>query len=149
MEIWLLLVTYDFQAVGGSSLVDTTSGDDVYHLKEKIKEKRRNDLAHVDAARLTVWKTKGKMTINRSTRERWPEILKAIDIRDRDTIEELYVYELVADLRLSDGETLLVRLPGTSRISSVVGYILIQSIAVSSNEDPRSETAGIEERGAN
>lgn len=47
-----------------------------------------------------------------------------------------------------DGHILLVRLPGTSCISSAVGYVLIEVIAVLSNEDHRSETVGREERGA-
>ena len=151
MEIWLLLVTYDFQAVGDSFLVDTTSSDVVYHLKKKVKEATPEALsrARVDPNVLTVWKTKGEMMINNSTRERLPEILRAINVRGQDTVEKLHEYGLVADLRLSDDETLLVRLPGTQRISSAVGCILMRSIAVSSNEDRRSETAGIEERGAN
>ena len=120
MEIWLLLVNCDFQALGGCFPVNTTSSDDVYHLKEKVKEKTREALsrAHVDPKELTMWKTKGAMIIDKSSPERLSEILRNIDVSDENTIEELSEDELVADLGLSDGQTLLVqvRLSGTSRI---------------------------------
>ena len=120
MEIWLLLVDYNFQALGGCFPVNTTSGDAVYHLKEKVKEETPEALSrvHVDLKNLTMWKTKGAMIIDKSSSDRLPEILKNIDVGDENTIEELSEDELVADLGLSDGQTLLVRLSGTSRIST-------------------------------
>ena len=120
MEIWLLLVDCDFQALGGCFPVNTSSGDGVYHLKEKVKEKTREALshAHVDSKELTMWKTKGAMIIDKSSSERLSEILRNIDVSDQNTIEELSEDDLVADLGLSEGQTLLVRLSGTSRIST-------------------------------
>ena len=91
MEFWLL-VKYDFQALSGRFLVNTTSADFIYDLKMK-----------------------GEMTINETTRGRLPEIFLGIDDRD-GAIEELSEDKRVVDLALSGGQTLLVRLPGTSRI---------------------------------
>jgi hypothetical protein len=53
------------------------------------------------------------------------EILGSIDIHDEDTIEELPEDRKVADLGLSNGETLLVQMPVTSRIYTIVGCVLI------------------------
>ncbi|KAH9039479.1 hypothetical protein EDB83DRAFT_1719969 [Lactarius deliciosus] len=112
-ETWLLLVDYNFQALGDFFSVDTISGDDnINDLKKKAKEKRQVALARVDAANLTVWKTKGTMAIDESNFDRFVKILKGIDVNDKDTIEKLSVRTRVADLGLSNGQTLLVRMPG-------------------------------------
>ncbi|KAH9027873.1 hypothetical protein EDB85DRAFT_2148231 [Lactarius pseudohatsudake] len=107
-ETWLLLVDHNFRAIGGSFSVDTIPGDDnINKLKEKAKVERQIDLARVDAANLTVWKTKD--TIDESNFERFA---KGIDVNDKDAIEKLSVRTRVADLGLSDSQTLLVRMPG-------------------------------------
>ena len=59
----------------------------------------------------------GKLIINNSTAKKLAQILKNIDVEDEDTIEDLLENLTVADLQLSNGETLLLQLPGpgTSR----------------------------------
>ena len=59
----------------------------------------------------------GTLIINRSTVENLKQILRSINIGDKDTIQRLFKLVKVVDLQLSKGETLLVRIPGTSRIS--------------------------------
>jgi hypothetical protein len=104
--IWLLLVDCNFQALGGRFLVGIDMTTCIYHLKKMVKEERQNDLAHIDAARFTVWKTKD--IIDESA---LVDLLRRI-INDKDTIEELHAGQPVADLGLSDDQTLLVQLPG-------------------------------------
>ncbi|KAH8976608.1 hypothetical protein EDB86DRAFT_3022103 [Lactarius hatsudake] len=116
MKHWFLLVDYTFQTlIGRSFSVWTSGGEDIEDLKEKVKEKRRIDLADVDAARLTVWKTKGSMVIDDSK----AEILKNINLDDEDTIERLNERMQVADLGL-DGQVLLVQLPDPKRVHQVI-----------------------------
>ena len=135
MKLWLLLVNHGFQALGDQFPVDTTPNDLIYHLKKKVKEENQIILAHVDTDDLTVWKTKGEMTINNANiEERSAEILRTINVDDKDTIEELGASEVVADLELSDGQILLIRMPGMSRISTTVGCVLIRAIATTPNQ---------------
>ncbi|KAI9459836.1 hypothetical protein BJY52DRAFT_1264037 [Lactarius psammicola] len=55
------------------------------------------------------------MTINNANiEERSAEILRSINVDDKDTIEELGASEVVADLELSDGQILLIRMPATT-----------------------------------
>ncbi|KAH8977312.1 hypothetical protein EDB92DRAFT_1918082 [Lactarius akahatsu] len=109
----LLLVDHNFRALGEPFEVETTHN--INGLKAKAKEARQIDLANVDAARLTVWKTKGTMVIDDSNSERFEEILGRINVDDKDTIESnierLKGRQRVADLQLSDGRALLVRVP--------------------------------------
>lgn len=88
-KIWLLLVNYKFEVVGGRFWVRTS--DDIYDLKKQVKEENLEALsrAHVDPDELTPWKTKGARINNESTHESLSEILGGIDVRDQDTIEEL------------------------------------------------------------
>lgn len=101
------------------------TSDNIYNLK-KVKEvlsTLSNTFANVDAASFTVWKTMGAMIINKLTVQQLAELLRGIDINDEDTIGQLDEAELVAKLGLSDGQ--LVRLPGTSRISTTIGCVPI------------------------
>jgi hypothetical protein len=79
-----------------------------------------------DNDELVVWKPMGEMVINKSTSKRMAEILRSINANSQDAIQELEDDDSVADLGLSGGETLLLQVPGTSRISTIVGHVLIQ-----------------------
>ncbi|KAI9437469.1 hypothetical protein H4582DRAFT_278628 [Lactarius indigo] len=116
MSIWLLLVDHTFRTPIGEhfGIGAISDRDTIDTLKKKIKEKWQNRLANVDAAELTVWKTKGAMAINESTFENLAEILGDINVDDKDTIEKLSPSQRVANLGLSDGGTLLVQLPVTT-----------------------------------
>lgn len=130
-KIWLILVRHDFQAIGSGSCfafrVDSSAIIHVADLKKEVKEEAPNTLSRfrVDPDELTVWKTKGEMVINRSTsKKRLEEILKSIDVDDVDAIEQIRGSEGLADVELPDGQVLIVRLPGSSRISTAVGCVL-------------------------
>jgi hypothetical protein len=133
METWVLLVDHKFRAIGQSFSVNTTVQDNIGELREKaLKKLLRTDLA---APSLTVWKTKGTKIIDETTFERTEEILRSIDVDDNDTIEEVRSMAKVANLGLSNGQHLLMRLPGASCVSTAIGCFLILGIAVTSSED--------------
>ena len=105
-------------------------------LKQKVKESISR--VHADRDQLTVWETKGEMIINNSTSKKLlAEILRSIDVDDEDAIEEINESQELAQLELPNGQTLLVRLPGSLRISTAVACILIQAIG-----DTLKELAG-------
>jgi hypothetical protein len=125
---WVLLVNHEFQNIGSRFLVNTVSGDLIHYLKKKVKEEAPEVLSRVraDPHQLTVWMTKSDLIINKFTfKQRLAEILRSIDVNSKETIELLNEEDLVADLGLSHGQALLVRLPGTSRISTPIGCVLI------------------------
>ena len=120
-RIWLLLVNHDFHTcIGNKFSVGTSDTDDVEDLKVKVKETMQDELADVRARDLTVWTTTGEMVIDSSTSaQRLREILKDIRVEDDigDNIENVDAGMLVKDLGLRN-RTLLVRLPGTSCVST-------------------------------
>jgi hypothetical protein len=125
------LVDHQFQALTEIFLVKTTPSDLIFHLKEKVKEQWHGDadVAHLDftnLAKVVVWKTMGAKVINEHTRENMTDILVTINVNDKGTIQRLSEMDKLADLGLEDFQTLLVQLPGTSRISTIVGRVLIQ-----------------------
>ena len=125
---WLLIVNHDFRAIGRRFTVITTSGDSVETLKEKAIKKQM-PTSRINPGHCTMWRTKGKLIINKSTAKKLALTLRNIDVEDEDTIEDLIEDLTVADLQLSNGETLLLQLPGpgTSRnsISATVRCVLI------------------------
>ncbi|KAI9431858.1 hypothetical protein H4582DRAFT_2084313 [Lactarius indigo] len=119
MKIWLLLVDHTFHAMGNRFSVWTSGEEDIEDLKEKVKEKWQPDLADLPAPKLTVWKTKGSMSINHSNDDCLEE--KLIEIRaNPNAIEMLRVGQKLVNLELSDGETLLVQLPVPKRVHQVI-----------------------------
>ncbi|KAH9063641.1 hypothetical protein EDB87DRAFT_137718 [Lactarius vividus] len=120
ISIWLLLVDHTFQTpIGNRFEVGAFSDhDNINTLKKKVKEEKPEALsrAHVDPSDLTVWKTKGSMAIDESNFGRLAEILGSIDVDNEDTIEKLSEVERVANLGLSDTQTLLIQLPELSQI---------------------------------
>jgi hypothetical protein len=117
----VILVDHKFQALYDRFVVEATADDLIYDLKQKIKEKRHSILSRFDISDLTMWKTKGEMIIKILPPSRLTEILENINVDDEDTIEQLGDEAKVVDLGLSVGQTLLVKLAGTSRISNIVG----------------------------
>ncbi|KAH9057466.1 hypothetical protein EDB87DRAFT_1823595 [Lactarius vividus] len=110
MELWLLLVNHKFQAIGGRFSVKITSSDfNINDVKKGVGGKRSNAFsrAGIDSSDLTVWRTKGSMIIDRSTVKRLAEILREINVGDKDTIEKLSEDEQMADLGFSESQTLL------------------------------------------
>ncbi|KAI9443372.1 hypothetical protein H4582DRAFT_1924231 [Lactarius indigo] len=114
-KIWFLLVDHTFQTlVGELSSVRTSECEYIDDLKERVKEKWQPNLTSVPAPKLTVWKTKGELIIDKvNIKTSLADILSSIDVDNEDTIEELSPYEQVTDLGLSDNQILLVKLPST------------------------------------
>ena len=113
----VVLVDHDFKAPTNYFLVETTPNDLIFHLKRKVKEAKPNYFSSlIDVVDLVVWKTMGTLTINPSSEGRLSEILNAIDVDNAATIQQLPERLKLADLGLSEFQTLLVQLPGTSRI---------------------------------
>jgi hypothetical protein len=125
----VVLVDHNFQALTDLFLVETTPGDLIYHLKKKVKEQWHGDadFAQLDFTNIVVWKTMGAKVINEHTHEHMADILSTINVNDEGTIQRLFETNKLADLGLSDFQTLLLQLlPGTSRVSTIVSRVLIQ-----------------------
>jgi hypothetical protein len=121
-KTWFLLVNHKFQALGDCFQVNTSGHNLVVDLKEEVKKERQIDLVHVDAAHLTIWKTKGTKIIDKTTLNRLAEILRSIKVDDKDTIEMVSEMDELADLRLSKTQVLLVQQPGTSSICTLAAF---------------------------
>lgn len=64
----VVLVKHNFKAKIGRFLVRTTPDDLIFNLKEKVKEERPEELSSIRRSDVRVWKTKGAMVINASTK---------------------------------------------------------------------------------
>jgi hypothetical protein len=126
-KIWVLLVHHDFQVIGSRFLVRFDTSWVIDEFRNKLKEERPTlSRTDIDPGDLTVWKMKGEVVIYNSTsKKRLVEILNSIDVNDVDAVEEIGEAEVLANVGLPDGQVLLVRLPGSSRISTAVGCVLI------------------------
>ena len=115
-KTWLLLVDHEFRLLEDCFWLPTS--DNVHNLKLKVKELWANNLTRVDPVDLTVWQTMGAMVINKSTfhLEGPADMLRRLNLNvDNKNIKKLGGQEQVADLGLSDGQILIVRLPVPSR----------------------------------
>ena len=122
----VVLVDHDFKAPTHYFLVETTPNDLIFHLQRKVKEERPDELSRYRRSDIRVWKSMGTLTINPSSEGRLLEILNAIDVDNAATIQQLPERLKLADLGLSEFQTLLVQLPGTSHIFTIAGRGLIQ-----------------------
>ena len=82
-----------------------------------------------------MWKTKGTMVIGAETSlERLEEMLRGINVDDKETIERVREVVKVTSIGLPNGQILLMQLPGTSSCTyTAFGCVLI--IATSSEDD--------------
>lgn len=76
-----------------------------------------NDLNTSNIADITVWKTKGMRTLPSKC---MAELLRSIDVNNVQHIQVLTNKSKVANLGLSEDETLVMQLPGTSHTSSLL-----------------------------
>ena len=107
----VIVVNHEFQDPSHILMVDTPSNASILTLKRKTEEKLPGLLSSFVLPSIFVWKMK---CIKKGiTRGCLLEILENIDINDTGTIVEIYDNHKVADLALSDKETLLLQLPGT------------------------------------
>jgi hypothetical protein len=125
----IVLVDHRFLPLTRRFLVDRTPNDLIHDVMKKVKAEMSNDLSTFNISDLTVWKTMGEMVIDKSTSERLAEILSCINrfnVNDGNTIQRLSHDRKLADLGLSDSQTLLIQCPGTSRIPTIVCRALLQ-----------------------
>jgi hypothetical protein len=61
----VVLVDHKFHALTDRFLVQTIPGDLIIDLKRKVKEERFNELSDYNLSYITLWRTKGKMVINK------------------------------------------------------------------------------------
>ena len=132
-KIWVLLVDHEFHPIGRHFSVNfkSSDGDTISDLKKKVKEKKMatfSEYPMFDLDNLTVWQTGGEFVLNRSTDDRMEEILEKI--RNNVNDENIAIVRegvILATLRLPDGQALLARLPGMSRIP--LTYCVISCVA--------------------
>ena len=133
IKIWVLLVDHEFHPIGRLFCVNfkSSDGDTISDLKKKVKEKKMatfSEYPMFDLDNLTVWQTGGEFVLNRSTDDRTEEILEKI--RNNLNDENIAIVRegvILATLRLPDGQALLARLPGVSRIP--LTYCVISCVA--------------------
>ena len=107
----VIVVNHEFQDPSRILMVDTPSNASILTLKRKTEEMLPGLLSSFVLPSIFVWKMKSiKKGITGGC---LLEILENIDINDTGTIVEIYDNHKVADLALSDKETLLLQLPGT------------------------------------
>src|ERR1700677_2293324 len=98
-KVWLLLVDHNFQALGNIFQVKTSIDDDVADLKDKVKEEKPETFSRyrIDPDCLSVWQTKGELVIINPTAKCLEDVLKKINVDDKDTIQRLNLGVKVAD----------------------------------------------------
>ena len=126
-KTWVFFVDYKFKAIGSIFSVNTTAQDTVFDLKEKAIKVSRKKIVVMDTF---MWKTKGTMVIDpETTPKRLEEILRNINVRDKNTIEQVLEIVKVKSLALSSGQVLLMQVPGTSSCTyTTIGYVLTLGI---------------------
>jgi hypothetical protein len=141
----IILVDLHFQSLSNRFLVRYTANDVIGTLKKKVHEKwAAKGLSHYDPKDLIVWQLKGEAIIQNLPRDRFDEKLAKIDVDDNETIRLLAEEDKVVDLGLLVGQSLLVQLPGTSCISTFVGCVLMQVIAILKDVNPKYKCCFLE-----
>jgi hypothetical protein len=116
MNVWILIVQPDFQAVGRPFIVEVESSASVLAVKQEVKQQFANTLA-LDIPMLVLWKTEGEEILDFELYDSggWKNVLQKI----RKTLRVVKENEIVGNLGLSDNQILLVQiqiLRGMSRI---------------------------------
>ncbi|KAH9168864.1 hypothetical protein EDB89DRAFT_2245022, partial [Lactarius sanguifluus] len=118
MEIWVLLIDHNFQAIGSPFLVDSTGIVFISHLTERVKEKKPGVLSrtNTDPSDLTVWRCIDPTTFDAED----SQILKnqISEACSNKRVKELNVMARMAKLNISENEILFVKLPGQPVVTS-------------------------------
>ena len=106
-----LLINHEHELVFGLVEKVVVSADtDVYDLTEMIKVKRLNDLVHVDAERLEVWKPNDPALFKKKTVDQLNEVINRIEFSEKnDAVELLDSARNVMSLNLPKDGFLFVR----------------------------------------
>ncbi|ESK86345.1 hypothetical protein Moror_5052 [Moniliophthora roreri MCA 2997] len=108
-KIWCLVVDHKNQPIGGFFRVFVR--DEIADLQLKVKETRSHDLKDVDAARLEVWKcTNQAIALDRKKLKD-----QVGEVFSERQVELLEAWQTIADLQVSEQDSLLVRVPDIQR----------------------------------
>ncbi|KAK1217271.1 hypothetical protein PQX77_020063 [Marasmius sp. AFHP31] len=104
-EIWCLVVDHKNQPSGDLFQVSVDNTAHIADLKEKVKEKKCNDLERIGAPRLTVWRCANKEVTLQKVRNEVGEIFS------QKQVECLSAWQTIGELAVSGSEALLVQMP--------------------------------------
>lgn len=131
----VIVVDHNFQAITHRFVFKFTCNTRINALKMKVQE-TYNDLNTFDIADITVWKTKGQMTLKTLCPRSMAELLGSIDVNNPHHIQVLADEVKVGNLGLSENETLVVQVPGTSH------YYWLCLMQVIAEDSPFGDLAG-------
>ena len=61
--VWFCVQDSGGKLIGSATKLERVEGEDVADFRDRVKEKKKNDLAHCDADRLEVWNTDGNKLV--------------------------------------------------------------------------------------
>ena len=108
-KLWCLAIKHDMTIDRDPLKVDYDDNDDVAALKEKVKGKKGISLP---ADELAVWQCKEPKLLADANVDKLEDILHKVDFSDRRKAVRLASAKMVASLKLSRNEVLLVQMPG-------------------------------------
>src|SRR5258708_20017517 len=122
--IWVLLVhRHDselFQAIGMPTEYHVKLDDEnINRFKTRILSFSKNILQKTDPTQISVWRTEDKMTLLMDLKDGWKEVLKKVDIEDRNTFKSVSEDYIMKNVKLSTGQILLLWVNGMSCIFTV------------------------------
>ena len=111
-KLWCLAIKHDMTIDEDPFKVDYDDNDDVASLKEKIKEEMKPNLNDFATNSFTVWQCKEPKLLADVNVDELKDILDKVDFSDRRKAVRLASAKMVASLKLSKNEVLLVQIPG-------------------------------------
>ena len=108
-KLWCLAIKHDMTPEEDPFKVEYDDNDDVAALKEKVKGKKGISLP---ADELAVWQCKEPKLLADANVDELEDILHKVDFSDRRKAVRLASAKMVASLKLSKNEVLLVQIPG-------------------------------------
>ena len=114
--------------------VVVSADTDVYDLTEMIKVKRLNDLVHVDADRLEVWKPNDPAVFTNKTADQLNEVINRIEFSgNTDAVELLDPARNVKSLNLPKDSFLFVRVlpPPPPQMPGITSFVFFHRLIMS------------------
>ncbi len=116
VEIWFVIHCPNLEHGSPTSIDIESSEIKILNMKRKIKDdpELALEFTKLCITELSVWRIKGL-----KKHGDWREIVKGVDVNDRNSAEELQGWTEVGSHKLSKDEMLLIQInPSTSRIST-------------------------------
>jgi hypothetical protein len=128
-DCFCLLINHEKKPIGKRFSVKLSPEDRIWALKEKVKQERENDLIGIDAPNISVWKCPelyiaGDTAGNELTPDEITRRINETDFNDNRVAACPRVDRRVAELRLSEDDTLLVQIPCACSYSSTMNLSL-------------------------